>query len=233
MGAEIALDSNPLGLVTKTLGAPLEAGNIGVLIGRAGVGKTAFLTHIALEHMMLYGKKVLHVCIEEIADKIKVWYREFLKNIVARQSGEDMAQLQDRTEPLRFILAYLHHTFNPAKLEQSITNLREQAHFEPSVLILDGLDFDHVNRSDIEEILHIAMRNRVGVWMSARTHRHISTTSEKGVPYPCHEMDDLFHAILYLEPKPETIRVSLIKQGENYHPAHADVALSPQTYLIP
>lgn len=233
MGADIAPDSNPLGLVTKTLGAPLEAGNIGVIIGRAGVGKTAFLTHIALEHMMLYGKKVLHVCIDEVVDKIKVWYREFLKNIVALQSGEDMAGLQRRTEPLRFILAYLHHTFNPSKLEQSIMNLREQAHFEPSVLILDGLDFDHVTKSDIQELLHLAVRHSVGLWMSARTHRHISITNERGVPYPCHEMDDLFHAILYLEPEPETVRVSVIKQGENYRPAHADVILNPQTYLIP
>lgn len=232
MQSERSSHSNPLGLVAKSLGSPLEPGNLGIIMGRAGVGKTAFLTHIALEHMIQQGKNVLHVCIDELPEKIKVWYGEFLKNLAPENSSQDVAALQHRVEPMRFIMAYLHHTFTPSKLGQGIVNLKEQANFRPSLVILDGLDFDHVKRSDIEEIRSVAIHHSVALWMSARTHRHISTTNEKGVPYPCHEMDDLFDAMLFLEPEPDLVRVKIVKHGEHYHPTHAEVALNPQTYLI-
>jgi hypothetical protein len=232
MQTENSVSSAPLGLVTKTLGAPLEPGSLGAIMGRAGVGKTAFLTHVALEHMVLHGQRVLHVCIDELAEKIKVWYREFLKNIAAHQPGQDMGKLQEQIEPLRFILAYLHQTFSPAKLEQSLLNLREQAKFFPSVVVLDGLDFDRLERSQVEEIQQFALRHAVSVWISARTHRHISITNERGIPYPCHEMDDLFRAILFLEPKPDAIEVKVMKSDDRYDLDDPGVAVNPQTYLI-
>ena len=231
MDAGMPISSNPLQLIAKSLGAPLGPGELGTIMARAGVGKTACLTHIALEHL-LGGRRVLHVCIDEMAEKIKLWYGEFLKNIVALHPEEDLTRLQQRIEPLRFILAYLHQTFTPGRLEQSLHNLREQAKFDPSIVILDGLDFDRLQRSAIEEIQRFAVQNAVAVWISARTHRHITVTNERGVPYPCHEIDDLFRAILSLEPEPDAIRVRVLKHDNRYQPDHAKVALNPQTYLM-
>lgn len=232
MQTENSTGSTPLGLVTKTIGGPLEPGSLGAIMGRAGVGKTAFLTHVALEHMVLHGRQVLHVCIDEVADKIKVWYREFLKNIAGPESGQDMGKLKERIEPLRFILAYLHQTFSLAKLEQSVLNLKEQAKFSPSVLVLDGLDFDRIARSHIEEIRGFAVRHEASVWISVRTHRHISIVNERGIPYPCHEMDDLFRAILFLEPKPDVIEVKVIKSDDRASVGKPGVIVNPETYLI-
>lgn len=232
MQTENSVRSTPLGLVTKTFGGPLEPGRLGAIMGRAGVGKTAFLTHVAMEHMVLHGRQVLHVCIDEVAEKIKVWYREFLKNMAQQVSGEDMGRLRERIEPLRFILAYLHQTFSIAKLEQSVLNLREQAKFAPSLLVLDGLDFDRIARSHIEEIRDFAVRHEVSVWISVRTHRHISIVNERGIPYPCHEMDDLFRAILFLEPKADTIEVKVIKSDDRADMDRPAVIVNPATYLI-
>ncbi len=220
-----------LGLVHATLVNPLTAGQLGVTLARAGVGKTACLTHLALEQM-LNGASVLHVCLNEVPEKIKVWYLEFLKNIAAAQPGLELAPLQHHIEPRRFILAYLHQAFTPEKLELSLQNLRDQAKFNPSMVILDGMDFDRVARETIEKLRDFAQRNDVSVWMSARTHRHLNVANERGVPYPCNEMDDLFEAIILLEPVAGAIQLKVLKHGQTYLPDYPEVFLNSQTYML-
>jgi len=218
-------------MVERALGNSLKPGELGVVLARAGVGKTACLTHIALEQL-LQGKAVLHVCIGGIPDKIKVWYKEFLKNLNESLPFEDSAKLQDQIEPLRFILAYLHQTFSPEKLEQSLSTLRDQAKFYPAMVVLDGLDFDQISRPMIEMLGDFARKQSVSLWMSARTHRHINEANERGIPYPCHELDDLFQAIVLLEPTPDAIRVKVLKHEDQYQAEHAAVFLNAQTYLL-
>ena len=230
MDFEQPVGSNTTSMIQGILGSPPGPGELGVLLARAGVGKTACLTHIALEQL-LRGLPVLHVCVDEMPEKIKVWYLELLKNMSTSQSREELMKLQLRIEPLRFILAYLHHTFNPGKLEQSLANLKDQTNFKPSMVVLDGLDFDRVSRSTIEELRSFAQRHSVSLWMSARTHRHKSVANEHGIPYPCNEIDDVFHTIVLLEPVPSAIQVKVLKNGDQFGPEHPPLVLSSQTYL--
>jgi hypothetical protein len=227
-------DINTLGsaqIIKKTLGKGLNPGEMGIVLSGAGGGKTACLTHIALEQL-LNGLTVLHVCIDEKVETIKVWYQELLKNVCATRPALNYKQLQQQIDPMRFILAYLKDTFSPTKLEQSYQNLKEQAQFNPSLVIMDGLDFDRVTRPTIEALQLFAEKYQVPMWMSARTHRHITTTNNRGVPYPCHEMDDLFRAIILLEPGQEANRLVVIKHGDQYMPAYSPMYLNPQTFLL-
>jgi hypothetical protein len=227
-------DINELGsaqIIKKTLGKGLNPGEMGIVLSGAGGGKTACLTHMALEQL-LNGLTVLHVCIDEKVETIKVWYQELLKNVCAAQPALNYKQLQQQLEPMRFILAYLKDAFSPEKLEQSYQNLKEQAQFKPSLVIMDGLDFDRVTRPTIEALQLFSQKHQVPMWMSARTHRHITTTNDRGVPYPCHEMDDLFRAIILLEPGQEANRLVVIKHGDQYMPAYSPVYLNPQTFLL-
>jgi hypothetical protein len=152
--------------------------------------------------------------------------------MASSQPGQDVSELQHRIEPLRFILAYLHQTFSPAKLEQSLLNLGDQAKFHPSLVVLDGLDFDRVPRGIIEKLRDLAQKHAVSIWMSARTHRHISIVNERGIPYPCHELDDLFRAIVLLEPLSDAIRVKVLKNRDGYVHGEPEIFLNPQTYFV-
>ena len=220
-----------IGLIPRTLGNPLRPGELGALMARAGVGKTACLTHIALER--LFGSQpVLHVCIDGAAEKIKIWYRELIKNLLSSSSRDELTAEQRRIESLRFILAYLHHTFSVPKLEQSLQNLKEQTNFRPALVVLDGLDFDREPRETVAELQDFARRHAVSMWMSIRTHRHIATTNENGIPFPCDETDDLFQAILLLEPTSRAIQVKVLKDAGQYQPELPEVLLDPQTYLL-
>lgn len=232
MGNEVSPENlAKIEMIQRTLGAPLPPGKLGALMARTGVGKTGCLTHIALEQI-LTGATVLHVCIDDPPDKVKAWYHEFFKHISQGFTGDDLTELQYRVEPNRFILAFLNKSFSPEKLDQSIANLKEQAGFTPSLVIMDGLDFDAQPAVIVEALASLARKYGVAMWLSARTHNHIPTANERGIPYPCHELDHLFHSILLLEPAPNAVHVKALKNDDVYHPEHSPVTLDLQSLLI-
>jgi hypothetical protein len=231
MLTEQPVNQDSTSLIDMALRNPLNPGEIGVLLARAGAGKTACLTHIALERL-LRGQSVLHVCIDIMPDKIKQWYQEVLRNTLVAKPAESLAQLQQKIEPRRFILSYLKGTFSPGRLEQSLKDLAEQAKFKPALVVLDGLDFENTGRDVLEELKQLAKRHGVAMWMSARTHRHITQANERGVPYPCDATDDLFESIVLLEPGPEAIQITILKRENRYCSESPEVTLDPRTHLL-
>ncbi len=231
MHSEQPVNPGTTKLIDEVLADPLQPGDIGVLMACAGAGKTACLTHIALDRL-LQGQPVLHVCIDVLPDRTKLWYQEVLGNLLAGKDAESIAQTQHRIEPLRFILAYLNQTFSPGKLEQSVKNLKEQAGFNPSLVVLDGFDFENSDRRTLEDLKEFARQHDVPIWMSARTHRHITQANERGIPYPCDANDELFQSILLLEPGTDAIRIKILKQGSRYETRYPEVVLDPRTHLL-
>ncbi len=208
-----------------------EPGEMGVLLARAGAGKTACLTQLAIGY--LFDKEpVLHVCVDVVPDKVKLWYNELLKDIFLNRPECKVADLQHAIEPLRFIMSFLNQTFSPEKLETSIENLKQQAKFEPALIILDGLDFDRSARPLFEKIGDLARRHSASVWVSARSHRHVPDVNERGIPYPVDTMDDLFSSILVLLPENDSLRLKALKEKGNYNPAVSEFELDPSTFLL-
>jgi hypothetical protein len=209
----------------------LEPGEMGVLLARAGAGKTACLTHLALGYL-LDKEPVLHVCVDVVPDKVKLWYNKLLEDIFSNQPDCKVSDLQHAIEPLRFIMSFLNRTFSPEKLETGIDNLKQQAKFVPSLIVLDGLDFGRA-RALFEKIGALARRNSAAVWVSARSHRHIPDVNERGIPYPIDAMDDLFSSVFILEPENEGIRLKALKEKGNYNPAaDTEFLLDPHTFLL-
>ena len=209
----------------------LEPGEMGVVLARAGAGKTACLTHLALGYL-LDKEPVLHVCVDVVPDKVKRWYHNLLKDIFSNQPECKVTDLQHAIEPLRFIMSFLNRTFSPEKLEISIDNLKQQAKFVPALIVLDGLDFGRA-RALFEKIGGIARRHSAVVWVSARSHRHIPDVNERGIPYPIDAMDDLFSSVIILQPENDGIRLKALKEKGNYNPAaDSEFLLDSNTFLL-
>jgi hypothetical protein len=207
----------------------LEPGEMGVLVARAGAGKTACLTHLALGYL-LNGEHVLHVCVDVVPDKVKLWYHKLLRDIFSSQPEGKISDLQHAIEPRRFIMSFLNQTFSPEKLETGIENLKEQANFVPALIILDGLEYGR-SRELFEKIGEIAKRRSAPVWVSARSHRHIPDVNERGIPYPIDVMDDLFNCVFMLEPGNDCIRLRALKVKGDYNPPGFACMLDVDTLL--
>jgi len=222
---------SPLRLVEKSSRKGLGPGNLGVLMARAGVGKTACLIHIAFDKLFRQ-KKLVHISLEDGPEKVTSYYNVIYNDVVKAlelPDGYDHRLLIDKN---RMILAYLNQSFQIDRLRANLSNLSANMAFKPGALILDGLDFETAQRALFEGLKVLAEELKVEIWFSALTHRHITEVNERGIPYPCHQLDDLFSLILRLEPEPSGVFLRLLKDHDNPTLPDTRVRLDPNTFLL-
>ena len=225
----ILRSANPLKILEQTSRKCLGPGAMGVVIARAGVGKTACLINIAL-HQLMENRKVAHVSLGEGPEKINAYYQVLLKDLMrACDLKEDAPSL---VEGNRVIFAYLNRSFELTRLKVQLENLNEATGFTPDVILVDGLDFTATGRELFEEFSALAGELKSEIWFSALSHRHISEINERGIPYPCHNLDDLFSVILQLQPEASGLYLRLLKDHERATISDVGVRLDPSTFMI-
>ena len=75
------IKKNPLRVLNPLSSESLPDHRMGLVMARAGLGKTAILVQIAMDSL-LRGKKVLHVSVGEGLDKAKAWYEDILSTLL-------------------------------------------------------------------------------------------------------------------------------------------------------
>ncbi len=221
---------SPLKILEQASRKELGPGNMGVLIARAGAGKTSCLIHIAFDKIFRQ-KKLIHVSLEEGPEKITAYYNVMYSDLVKALDIKDNQGYRTRIDRDRMILAYLNQSFEIERLRASLDNLKNELEFIPDTLIVDGLDFENADKMLFEDFIKIAEDFSVEIWFSALSHRHISDVNERGIPYPCHKFDELFSIIMQLQPEPSGMILKLLKDHDN--PAITDISvdLDPSTFL--
>ena len=222
---------SPLKVLERSSQGGLGRGNLGVLMARAGVGKTACLIHIAFDKLFRK-EKLVHVSLEDVPEKITSYYNVIFYDLVKALNMDNEHEVRILFERNRMILAYLQQSFEIKRLGENLKNLVEKVDFVPDTLIVDGLDFEKAGRDVFVGFKEIAEQFRVEIWFSARTHRHIADVNERGIPYPCHELDDLFNIIIQLQPTQSGIVLKLLKDHDAGVRPDASVRLDPNTFLV-
>jgi len=77
----------------------------------------------------------------------------------------------------------------------------------------------------------MAGKFNVEIWFSAVSHRHITEVNERGIPYPCNRIDDLFSLVIQLQPQTQGVSLKLLKDHDNPVIPDASVRLDPNTFL--
>jgi hypothetical protein len=222
---------SPLKVLEKSSRKGLGPGNLAVLIARAGVGKTACLIQVAFDKLFRR-EKLVHVSLEEGPEKVSsyynVMYSDLARSLDLREDHDEQRMLIERN---RMILAYLHQSFEIERLRANLKNLAENLDFRPDALIVDGLDFEKTERAVFEGLKQVAGEFESEIWLSALSHRHITDVNERGIPYPCQQLDDLFSLILQLQPEGSEIVLRLLKDHDNPTVSDAGITLDPNTFL--
>ncbi len=217
-----------LKILEKSSRRGLGPGHLGVLVARAGLGKTACLIHVALDKLF-GGQKLVHVSLEETPEKVMSYYEVMISEL-ARVLGP-FDEFRKRVEQNRMILAYLNQSFRVDRLRENIRNLVENIDFRPAALIVDGLDFETAGRALFEGFRDLAGEFEMEIWFSARSHRHLPGVNERGIPHPCQGLEDLFDLILQLQPEETGILLKLLKDHDAAVAPDAGVWLDPETFL--
>ena len=223
-------ERSPLRLLEQSTHGGLGRGNIGVVVARHGVGKTAFLVGVALDDLMR-DRKVLHVALDEPVDKIRDYYDEIFLDLAHSAGLEDIWAERLEMERNRNIHTYTGSAFSVAKLREAVSFLKEHMNFEPATLIIEGYRFEKAGAQDFAELRKLAQEIHVELWMSAVTHRE-SSKNERGIPEPLARLENCFDLILTMEQTGSRVQLSLLKDHDNPNVSDVRVALDPATLLL-
>lgn len=226
------LPCSPLRILQMTPYPQMGPGHLGVLIARAGVGKTACLVHMAVG-WILQERTLVHVSLDEPPERVAASYELAFRELRQRGQGvpegkEDLRALMERR---RMILAFLQGSFDLERLRVNLESLRNGAGFRPQLLILDGLDLSQAGRPLLEGLRELVREFSLEGWLTGLAHRHIQEVNPRGIPFPCHEVDDLFTVILQLVPEAEGLSLRLLKNREVHTHQDLRLKLDPRTCL--
>jgi hypothetical protein len=202
---------NPLRLICQDTEDTLPPGGFGALLARAGLGKTALLVQLALDSL-IQDRNVLHISLGDPVKKVCLWYEEVFRNISAQYGIRQADRLWGEILPHRLIMTFNVDSFSVPKLEERLTDLREQKIFCPRIILIDGLSFDENIRTSLSALKTLAKDQAMSVWFTVRIHRH-QAPGPDGLPLPISGIADLFEAILQLQPEEKGIRLAPLKGG--------------------
>jgi hypothetical protein len=210
-------------------GALLPPGGLAAVLSPAGVGKTAFVVQVAID-AMIRGEYVLHVSLGDSIDKITLWYGELFQNLARHH---DLEQSEDAWRDIllrRFIMTFKVAAFSIPVLEERISDLVGQNIFKPSLLIIDGLNFDNNQSPRARELKDLAESRKLSIWVTGNVHRE-DTRDPDGVPSPFVSSAPFFDGILELEPGDSGIAVTALR-GFTVGTDDTRLRLDPATMLI-
>lgn len=223
-------DRSPLRVFERSIHGGLGRGNIGVVISRAGVGKTAFLVDIALDDL-LRDRKVLHVAIGHSVEHARSFYNETFQELARTTSLSEAAEVRLSVEKNRHIHSYQPGSFTVAKLCAEARFLRTHADFSPNTLIVDNFPFESATDEDMQSVRALAREMGAEAWLSALSHRDTPTRTA-GFPDPVVRFERFIDVKLFLDPVGESIRLRLLKDHENPDVGDLTLELDPKTLLL-
>jgi len=217
--------NSPIRILERYHQGGLSGGELGVVMARAGVGKTAFLVQVGLDDAMRE-QSVLHVALGQDLEHVQSWYDALFDDMAQVTSLADREQVRALVKKNRVIQASADATFSHEHLDE-IVDLYGLADFTPAVILIDGLDWEEgavdQRASELRALKLIAKRLGAVLWLSAQTHRDVTPAHPTELIPPCAEHRELIDAAVFLEPEGTHVSIRLLK--DHGHEESADTPL--------
>ncbi len=206
---------SPLRLLGKTISDGLGEGNLGVIMARAGVGKSSFLVQIGLDRL-IRGRRVLHFALGRTTNQVQVLYNVLFETRVNRVGLKNWKSIQTDLMRQRMLKALPESALGFEKLKETLDSFKRYLTFTPETLLIDGYDWPAVdeatNRKRLEDIKTYAKEIGTEIWMTAQTFRKDHNKPPPHIPAPCGGISEVFETVIFLEPRDQNIAVRLLKQ---------------------
>jgi hypothetical protein len=219
MNEHVILDRSPMQVFVASLHGGLAPGEIGAVVGRAGIGKSAFLVQIGLDRL-LRGRRVLHVSLSASAEHVRSFYDEIFNGLVKAAGAhgvQDALALQ--LERGRLIHAYPGSSLSAQALDSALDRDDRLMGFRPEVVLYDGAP----DEADLSALAALAESRGFALWTVARTHRE-----EGGV----FEQAGRFSTVITLEPSGDHVRLGATKVHGDVPDQEMGLELDPESLLV-
>ncbi len=206
-------------------------GKTGIVIARPGVGKTAFLVQLGIS-ALLKEKNVLHISIQDMVDKVDLWYSEIFQNITNSFESEDAKKLWDELLIHRFIMTFESESFDFNKLQKRIQDLKTQNIFHPDLIIVDGLTYHASDGDEYAKFNHFIKSQSINLWICVRTNVPFESEPDGFLKYLGNAFIELFDILILIIPEKNRIQVKTYISGKSSEPKRPVLFLNPSSLLI-
>ena len=224
---------SPLRVFEESIGGGLGRGNLGVLISRHGVGKTACLVHLATDKLFR-GEHVIHVSFSGNVEHVINWYKEVFQEVSDKQGLDGAATVYDEILANRVVMNFSQDMVSIDKVLSSLETLINAGSFKADAILFDGYKLTAANLEDVKKIKEFAAKLNVEVWFSVSPVRQDIKYDEYGVPEsisPYLEVVDVLVG-LKMNEKGDRVRMTLVKEHDKVSEKPLEVCLDPKTMLI-
>lgn len=223
-------ERSPLRVLEKSLHGGLGRGNVGAVVARHGIGKTAFLVGVGLDDLMR-SRKVFHLSMGQSVERVCAYYDEILTELARERQMEDVWRVRLEVERNRRIHSVPSASFSVEKVREVLGFLREYNDFVPTSILIDDVDFEQASLEGLKGLREIARELDAELWVSAVTHRD-EKRDERGVPEAVARMDAALDVILSMAHDGTCVNVVLHKDHDNPNVSDLKIALDPTTMLL-
>ena len=183
---------SPLRVFEESINGGLGKGNLGVIVSKHGVGKTACLVHLATDKLFK-GENVIHVSFSGNVEHVINWYKEVFREIAAIQSLDDAAMVYNSILANRVVMNFSQEQISIDKVLASLESLISQGSFKADTILFDGFKLTVASEEDIQKIKAFAEKMQIEIWfavspvdlmlymMSMVFQTHLSNTSTQSM----------------------------------------------------
>ncbi len=211
-------DQNPLRILERSTKGGLGPGNLGVVMARAGVGKTAFLVQIGLDEAMRE-RSVLHIALGQDLEHVHSWYDALFYDFSEATKLDAREQVRALMTKHRLIQAYADADLSHERLDELVRLFADSLHFEPKAILIDGFDWEKgkvlERAAKLSGFKSTAKRLGAELWMTARTHREGTPAHPTRMIAPCIAYEELIDVAVFLEPEGTHVTVCLLKDHDS------------------
>jgi KaiC/GvpD/RAD55 family RecA-like ATPase len=224
---------SPLRAFDESLNGGLGKGNLGVLVSRHGIGKTACLVHLATDKLFR-NEHIIHVSFSGNVEHVINWYKEVFRQISDGRSLEDAAAIYNEILSNRVVMNFSQENVSIDKVLSSLETLIRQGSFNADAVMFDGYKLTIATEEDVQKIKKFAMDMRIEAWFSVSPVRADVTFDENGVPSTILKYVDLIDVLIGLKYNEamDKVIMTLVKDKETVEAKPMRVTLDPKTMLI-
>jgi KaiC/GvpD/RAD55 family RecA-like ATPase len=226
------IQRSPLRIFENSIHGGVGKGHLGVLASKKGVGKTACLTHIAVDKL-LQERHVIHVSFASTVDHIINWYEDIFREIAKKRNLEHAVEVHDEIIHNRVIMNFNQDGVSIEQVVSSLEALIKDGRFPADSIIFDGYDVTERSAAELDKIREFAKKQGVEIWFSVSLREEDGPLfNEQGVPTILEKVVDKFDVIIDLRHEGDYIHLEVAKDHEMIEHRDMELKLDPKTLLI-
>ncbi len=223
---------SPLRIFEKSIHGGVGKGHLGVLASKKGVGKTACLTHIAVDKLF-QDRHVIHVSFASTVDHIINWYEDIFREIAKKRNLEHAVEVHDEIIHNRVIMNFNQQGVSMDQVVSSLEALIKDGHFPADAVIFDGYEVSDRSAGELGKIRDFAEKQGVEIWFSVSlTEDNGPLFNAQGIPSILENIVDKIDVIVDLRHEGDYIHLEVAKDHEMLEHRDMQLKLDPKTLLI-